>query len=124
MAHSRTRIGTHSHCARTHARTRTRTRTGKRTHACMPFQKLSLSAPSLLDDPLAKKTLLRTMFCSVSCAGAYVPAMSDESVIVRGNGTIFLGGPPLVKVSERERSAWRHAGTQVWTSRRALKEDK
>lgn len=29
--------------------------------------------------------------------GAYVPAMSDENIIVKGNGTIFLGGPPLVK---------------------------
>src|SRR2546421_4431521 len=34
--------------------------------------------------------------------GAYVPAMSDESVIVRGNGTIFLGGPPLVKAATGE----------------------
>jgi 3-methylcrotonyl-CoA carboxylase beta subunit len=33
--------------------------------------------------------------------GAYVPAMSDESVIVKGNGTIFLGGPPLVKAATR-----------------------
>ncbi len=36
---------------------------------------------------------------SCTAGGAYVPAMADESVIVRGNGTIFLGGPPLVKVS-------------------------
>ena len=35
---------------------------------------------------------------SCTAGGAYVPAMADESVIVRGNGTIFLGGPPLVKV--------------------------
>jgi hypothetical protein len=34
--------------------------------------------------------------------GAYVPAMSDENVIVRGNGTIFLGGPPLVKAATGE----------------------
>ena len=34
--------------------------------------------------------------------GAYVPAMSDESVIVKGNGTIFLGGPPLVKAATGE----------------------
>ncbi len=33
---------------------------------------------------------------SCTAGGAYVPAMSDESVIVKGNGTIFLGGPPLV----------------------------
>src|SRR5205085_6713198 len=34
--------------------------------------------------------------------GAYVPAMSDETVIVKGNGTIFLGGPPLVKAATGE----------------------
>ena len=32
---------------------------------------------------------------SCTAGGAYVPAMSDETVIVRGTGTIFLGGPPL-----------------------------
>ena len=36
---------------------------------------------------------------SCTAGGAYVPAMADESVIVRGNGTIFLGGPPLVKAA-------------------------
>ena len=36
---------------------------------------------------------------SCTAGGAYVPAMSDETVIVRGNGTIFLGGPPLVKAA-------------------------
>ncbi|MDH3580598.1 MAG: methylcrotonoyl-CoA carboxylase, partial [Hyphomicrobiales bacterium] len=34
---------------------------------------------------------------SCTAGGAYVPAMSDEGVIVKGQGTIFLGGPPLVK---------------------------
>src|SRR5690625_6711528 len=34
---------------------------------------------------------------SCTAGGAYVPAMSDESIIVRNQGTIFLGGPPLVK---------------------------
>ena len=38
---------------------------------------------------------------SCTAGGAYVPAMADESVIVRGSGTIFLGGPPLVKASLR-----------------------
>ena len=33
---------------------------------------------------------------SCTAGGAYVPAMSDESIIVRKKGTIFLGGPPLV----------------------------
>jgi len=36
---------------------------------------------------------------SCTAGGAYVPAMSDEAVIVRGQGTIFLGGPPLVKAA-------------------------
>ena len=34
-----------------------------------------------------------------TAGGAYVPAMCDESIIVKGNGTIFLGGPPLVKAA-------------------------
>ena len=41
---------------------------------------------------------------SCTAGGAYVPAMSDESVIVKDQGTIFLGGPPLVK------ALWRRAG--------------
>src|SRR2546425_1707039 len=36
---------------------------------------------------------------SSTAGGAYVPAMSDESVIVKGQGTIFMGGPPLVKAA-------------------------
>ena len=36
---------------------------------------------------------------SCTAGGAYVPAMSDETLIVRGTGTIFLGGPPLVKAA-------------------------
>jgi 3-methylcrotonyl-CoA carboxylase beta subunit len=36
---------------------------------------------------------------SCTAGGAYIPAMADESIIVKGNGTIFLAGPPLVKVS-------------------------
>jgi 3-methylcrotonyl-CoA carboxylase beta subunit len=39
---------------------------------------------------------------SCTAGGAYVPAMSDEAVIVRGQGTIFLGGPPLVKAATGE----------------------
>src|SRR3990167_3848186 len=39
---------------------------------------------------------------SCTAGGAYVPAMSDENVIVKGNGTIFLGGPPLVKAATGE----------------------
>lgn len=39
---------------------------------------------------------------SCTAGGAYVPAMSDENVIVKDNGTIFLGGPPLVKAATGE----------------------
>jgi 3-methylcrotonyl-CoA carboxylase beta subunit len=39
---------------------------------------------------------------SSTAGGAYVPAMSDETVIVKGTGTIFLGGPPLVKAATGE----------------------
>src|SRR5438552_1681863 len=36
---------------------------------------------------------------SCTAGGAYVPAMSDETIIVKGQGTIFIGGPPLVKAA-------------------------
>src|SRR5919198_524896 len=39
---------------------------------------------------------------SCTAGGAYVPAMSDETIIVRGTGTIFIGGPPLVKAATGE----------------------
>jgi 3-methylcrotonyl-CoA carboxylase beta subunit/propionyl-CoA carboxylase len=39
---------------------------------------------------------------SCTAGGAYVPAMSDETIIVRGTGTIFLGGPPLVRAATGE----------------------
>lgn len=39
---------------------------------------------------------------SCTAGGAYVPAMADESIIVRRQGTIFLAGPPLVKASTGE----------------------
>lgn len=39
---------------------------------------------------------------SCTAGGAYVPAMADESVVVRGTGTIFLAGPPLVKAATGE----------------------
>lgn len=39
---------------------------------------------------------------SCTAGGAYIPAMCDESIIVRGQGTIFLGGPPLVKAATGE----------------------
>ncbi len=45
---------------------------------------------------------LAAVLGSCTAGGAYVPAMSDESVIVRDQGTIFLGGPPLVKAATGE----------------------
>ncbi|MBI4371476.1 MAG: methylcrotonoyl-CoA carboxylase [Elusimicrobia bacterium] len=45
-----------------------------------------------------------------TAGGAYVPAMSDESVIVRGQGTIYLGGPPLVKAATGEESSAEELG--------------
>ena len=51
---------------------------------------------------------------SCTAGGAYVPAMSDESIIVRGQGTIFLGGPPLVKAATGEEvSAEELGGAEV-----------
>ena len=53
---------------------------------------------------------------SCTAGGAYVPAMSDETVIVRGTGTIFLGGPPLVKAATGEEvSAENLGGADVHT---------
>jgi 3-methylcrotonyl-CoA carboxylase beta subunit len=45
---------------------------------------------------------LAAVMGSCTAGGAYVPAMADETVIVRGTGTIFLGGPPLVKAATGE----------------------
>lgn len=45
---------------------------------------------------------LAAVMGSCTAGGAYVPAMSDEAVIVKGTGTIFLGGPPLVKAATGE----------------------
>ena len=47
----------------------------------------------------AKVPQIASVMGSCTAGGAYVPAMSDESVIVRNQGTIFLGGPPLVKAA-------------------------
>src|SRR6185436_1114897 len=53
---------------------------------------------------------------SCTAGGAYVPAMSDEAVIVKGTGTIFLGGPPLVKAATGvEVSAEELGGADVHT---------
>jgi 3-methylcrotonyl-CoA carboxylase beta subunit len=54
---------------------------------------------------------------SSTAGGAYVPAMSDETVIVKGTGTIFLGGPPLVKAATGEEvSAEDLGGGEVHTT--------
>ncbi len=45
---------------------------------------------------------LAAVMGSCTAGGAYVPAMSDQSIIVNGTGTIFLGGPPLVKAATGE----------------------
>ncbi|HEV2265366.1 MAG TPA: carboxyl transferase domain-containing protein [Stellaceae bacterium] len=45
---------------------------------------------------------LAAVMGSCTAGGAYVPAMADESIIVKGTGTIFLGGPPLVKAATGE----------------------
>ncbi|MEX1099189.1 MAG: carboxyl transferase domain-containing protein [Bacteriovoracaceae bacterium] len=53
---------------------------------------------------------------SCTAGGAYVPAMSDETIIVKENGTIFLGGPPLVKAATGEEvSAQDLGGADVHT---------
>jgi 3-methylcrotonyl-CoA carboxylase beta subunit len=55
---------------------------------------------------------------SCTAGGAYVPAMSDETVIVKGTGTIFLGGPPLVKAATGEDvTAEELGGAEVHTRR-------
>jgi acetyl-CoA carboxylase carboxyltransferase component len=54
---------------------------------------------------------------SCTAGGAYVPAMSDETIIVRNTGTIFLGGPPLVKAATGEEvTAEELGGADVHTS--------
>jgi acetyl-CoA carboxylase carboxyltransferase component len=54
---------------------------------------------------------------SCTAGGAYVPAMSDETIIVRNQGTIFIGGPPLVKAATGEEvSAEDLGGADVHTS--------
>src|SRR5881398_2420107 len=55
---------------------------------------------------------------SSTAGGAYVPAMSDETIIVRGTGTIFIGGPPLVKAATgQEVTAEELGGAEVHTRR-------
>jgi len=63
-------------------------------------------------------TQIAVVMGSCTAGGAYVPAMSDETVIVEGAGTIFLGGPPLVKAATGEEvSAEELGGARVHTER-------
>ncbi|MFM8586302.1 MAG: carboxyl transferase domain-containing protein, partial [Gammaproteobacteria bacterium] len=58
------------------------------------FNQASLSAEGIAQ--------IAVVLGSCTAGGAYVPAMSDESIIVRNQGTIFLGGPPLVNAATGE----------------------
>src|SRR6202041_1184683 len=58
------------------------------------YNQANLSAPGIPQ--------IAAVLGSCTAGGAYVPAMSDEAVIVRNQGTIFLGGPPLVKAATGE----------------------
>lgn len=90
-----------------------------------PFLLLLLSLLILfsLETNLKKKNptsffLLPSVAGSCTAGGAYVPALSDEVVIVRNNGTIFLGGPPLVKAATGEDvSAEELGGGELHTGR-------
>jgi 3-methylcrotonyl-CoA carboxylase beta subunit len=75
---------------------RTRTR-------CFPTASIS-AASSTIRRRCRRRGIAQIAVVMGSCTagGAYVPAMSDESIIVRNQGTIFLGGPPLVKAATGE----------------------
>ena len=61
---------------------------------------------------------LAAVMGSCTAGGAYVPAMSDETIIVKGTGTIFIGGPPLVKAATgQDVSAEELGGADVHTRR-------
>ncbi len=62
---------------------------------------------------------LAAVMGSCTAGGAYVPAMSDEAVIVRGTGTVFLGGPPLVRAATGEEVSAEELGGADIHSRRS-----
>jgi len=63
-------------------------------------------------------TQIASVMGSCTAGGAYVPAMSDETIIVKGTGTIFIGGPPLVKAATgQEVTAEELGGADVHTRR-------
>src|SRR5438067_6435737 len=64
-----------------------------------PFGRIFFNQANLSARGLAQ---VAVVMGSCTAGGAYVPAMSDETVIVKGTGTIFIGGPPLVKAATGE----------------------
>src|SRR3982750_3220973 len=64
-----------------------------------PFGRIFFNQARMSAEGLAQ---IACVMGSCTAGGAYVPAMSDETVIVRGQGTIFLGGPPWVKAATGE----------------------
>ena len=62
-----------------------------------PDQRIALLLPKMTQDEK-----LSLVFGHCTAGGAYIPALSDYSVIVRGTGAVFLGGPPLVKAATGE----------------------
>ena len=101
----------------TSARSRSRSRTGCRASTwsiraarscrCRPRSSpiASTSAASSSTRRACRPSGFRrspSVMGSCTAGGAYVPAMSDETIIVKGTGTIFLGGPPLVKAATGE----------------------
>ena len=70
---------------------------------CSPTATISAASSSIRRICRAKGIpQIAMVMGSCTAGGAYVPAMSDETVIVRNQGTIFLGGPPLVKAATGE----------------------
>ncbi|MEQ1800602.1 MAG: carboxyl transferase domain-containing protein [Gammaproteobacteria bacterium] len=63
------------------------------------FGRIFYNQANLSADGIAQ---IAVVMGSCTAGGAYVPALADESIIVRGQGTIFLGGPPLVKAATGE----------------------
>ena len=108
-----TRSRSRSTCAPRRSRSRTGCRAStsstRAARSCLRRTRCSptatTSAASSTTRPSCRRAASpRSRPCSGSCTagGAYVPAMSDEAVIVRDQGTIFLGGPPLVKAATGE----------------------
>ena len=62
------------------------------------------------------KTYLKFLCVMGSCTagGAYVPAMSDETMIIKNQGTIFLAGPPLVKAAIGEKTTSEELGGEMF----------